>query len=246
LIQPLPADCGGNQVAVTNETNPTALFLEQADWRRLDSNLKYRLAIFDSDGTLADTLPWARSIFNELAEEHSFKRVEPHEYERFRDLPGGALLRELGLPLWKLPRVVSSMRRRMAKHTGKFSLFPGISDVLRDLRIAGVHLAIVSSNSRENVEHVLGLENAKLIRHFACGVSMFGKAAKLRQVLRRSAIQPQHAIYIGDELRDAEAAGKAGIAFGAVTWGQHSAEALRAQSPAEIFSTAREIVDKLC
>jgi len=30
--------------------------------------VKYRLAIFDSDGTLADTLPWMRSIFNELAE----------------------------------------------------------------------------------------------------------------------------------------------------------------------------------
>ncbi|HYV30928.1 MAG TPA: HAD hydrolase-like protein, partial [Candidatus Binatia bacterium] len=69
--------------------------------------MKYRLAIFDSDGTLADTLPWMRSVFNELAEEHGFRRVEPHDYERFRDLHGTALLRELGLPLWKLPRVVS-------------------------------------------------------------------------------------------------------------------------------------------
>ncbi|PYJ01367.1 MAG: hypothetical protein DME25_18275, partial [Verrucomicrobia bacterium] len=76
--------------------------------------MKYRLAIFDSDGTLADTLPWMRSVFNELAEEHGFRRVELHDYERCRDLHGTALLRELGLPLWKLPRVVSSMRRRMS------------------------------------------------------------------------------------------------------------------------------------
>jgi phosphoglycolate phosphatase len=207
---------------------------------------KYRLAIFDSDGTLADTLPWMRSIFNELAEEHGFRRVEPGEYHRFRDLHGRALLRELGLPLWKLPRVVSSMRRRMAEYTGKLTLFPGTSEVLQRLAVSGVQLGIVSSNSRENVERVLGMENAKLIAHFACGVSMFGKAAKVRDVLRRSAVGRQHAIYIGDEIRDAEAASKARIAFGAVIWGQHSIEAFRAQSPAEIFETIAGIADKLC
>ena len=207
--------------------------------------LKYRLAIFDSDGTLADTLPWMRSIFNDLAEEHRFKRVEPHDYERFRDLHGTALLRELGLPLWKLPRVVSSMRRRMSEHTGQLSLFPGISEVLQRLAAGGIQLAIVSSNSRENVERVLGRENARLIAHFACGVSMFGKTAKLRQILRQSAVQPSGAIYIGDEIRDAEAAGKAGIAFGAVTWGQHREEVLRAQHPAEIFGTVHEMADAL-
>jgi len=206
---------------------------------------KYHLAIFDSDGTLADTLPWMRSIFNELADEHGFRRVEPHEYDRFRDLHGTALLRELGLPLWKLPRVLSSMRRRMAAHTGSLSLFPCMSETLHRLVAGGVQLAVVSSNSRENVERVLGSDR-KLITHFACGVSMFGKAAKLRQVLRRSGVQRQRAIFIGDEIRDAEAAHKAQIAFGAATWGQHSLEALRAQNPAEIFSTVREIAEKLC
>ncbi len=208
--------------------------------------LKYRLAIFDSDGTLADTLPWLRSIFNELAEAHGFRRVEPHEYERIRDLHGAALLRELGLPLWKLPRVVSDMRRRMSEHTGRLSLFPGISDMLHRLAAVGIPLAIGSSNSRENVERVLGEENARLVAHFACGVSMFGKAAKLRQALRQCSVQPLYAIYIGDEIRDAEAAAKAGIAFGAVTWGQHRAEILCTQKPAQIFTTVREIADKLC
>ena len=208
--------------------------------------MKYHLAIFDFDGTLADTLPWMRSVFNELAEEHGFRRVEPHEYERFRDLHGGALLRALGLPLWKLPRVVSSMRRRMAEHTGPLSLCPGINYVLHRLAAGGVQLAMVSSNSRENVERVLGADNTKLMSHFACGVSMMGKAAKLRQVIRQSGVPRPQAIYIGDEIRDGEAAQKAGIAFGAVTWGQHSEAALRLQKPAEIFATVPEIGDKLC
>ena len=129
--------------------------------------LKYRLAMFDFDGTLADTLPWMRSIFNELADEHGFRRVEPHDYERFRHLHGVAMLRELDLPLWKVPRVANAVRKRMVAHTGKLSLFPGISEVLHRLAAAGIRLAIVSSNSRENVERVLGPANARLIGRFA-------------------------------------------------------------------------------
>ena len=208
--------------------------------------MKYHLAIFDFDGTLADTLPWMRSVFNELAEEHGFRRIEPPEYARFRDLHGSALLRALGLPFWKLPRVVSSMRRRMARHTGQLFLFAGISDVLHRLAAGGIQLAMVSSNSRENVERVLGTDNTQLMAHFACGVSMTGKAAKLRQVIRQSGISRPQAIYIGDEIRDGEAAHKAGVAFGAVTWGQHSEAALRLQNPVEIFSTIPEMADKLC
>src|SRR6188474_1293149 len=89
---------------------------------------KYRLAIFDSDGTLADTLPWMRGVFNELADEHGFRKVAPHEYEHFRDLHGVALLKALGLPLWKLPRVVNAMRAKMALHIDKFTLYPGIAE----------------------------------------------------------------------------------------------------------------------
>jgi hypothetical protein len=53
-------------------------------------------------------------------------------------------------------------------------------------------------------------------------------------------------VVLGAVFRDAEAAHKAQIAFGAVTWGQHSLAALRAQSPAEIFAAVHEIADKLC
>ena len=186
-----------------------------------------------------------RSVFNELAEEHGFRRVEAHEYEHFRDLNGRTLLRELGLPLWKLPRVINSMRRRMARHAETFSLFPGMAEALRHLAESGVQLGIVSSNSRENVERVLGAENSKRIAHFACGVSMFGKASKLREVLRRARVLPKEAIYIGDEIRDAQAAVKAGIAFGAVTWGQHSIGALREQNPTEIFTTVSEMTERI-
>jgi phosphoglycolate phosphatase len=74
---------------------------------------------------------------------------------------------------------------------------------------------------------------------------MFGKAGRLRAVLKSSRIRTLEAIYIGDELRDAEAARKAGMAFGAVGWGHNSLEALRAAGADEYFTSPREIGEKL-
>jgi phosphoglycolate phosphatase len=106
-------------------------------------------------------------------------------------------------------------------------------------------LGVVSSNSREIVEAILGSTTAPLIKHWACGASMFGKASKLRTVLRASKVRAQEAIYIGDEVRDAEAAHKVGMAYGAVAWGVHNLETLRAHNAAEFFNEPKEIAEKI-
>jgi phosphoglycolate phosphatase len=206
---------------------------------------KYRLVMFDSDGTLADTLPWMRSVFNELADEFGFRRVEPHEYGQFRDLHGAAMLKALGLPLWKLPRVVVAMRRRMAAHAGEFRPFAGVAEMLSRLSARGIELAVVSSNSLENVRRVLGPENERLFGRLDCGVSMSGKASRLSAAVRAAGVAPDDAIYIGDEIRDGEAARKARVHFGAATWGQHSAEALRTCAPEFVFASPAEIAEVL-
>jgi phosphoglycolate phosphatase-like HAD superfamily hydrolase len=74
------------------------------------SCLAYQLIIFDSDGTLAGTLPWMRTVFNELALTHGFKQVDPEDHERMHDLHGMELLRALELPLWNVLRVLRDLR----------------------------------------------------------------------------------------------------------------------------------------
>jgi phosphoglycolate phosphatase len=138
------------------------------------------------------------------------------------------------------------MRRKMARHIDQFSVFPGVPEMLQHLSEAGVQQAIVSSNSQANVRQILGPRNSALVNHFACSASLFGKSARIRAVVRRSGVAPEKVIYIGDEIRDAEAARAASVAFGAVTWGQHSVDALRAQNPDEFFNRVEEITNRLC
>jgi phosphoglycolate phosphatase len=205
---------------------------------------KYRLVLFDSDGTLADTLPWLEAAFNQLAVKHGIKPVSEHERETLRALSARRLLQRLKIPLWRIPAFVAGMRRHMAGHIDEFSLFDGISESLRRLHGSGITLGIVSSNSRDNVRRILG-PDAALISHYACGASLLGKAPQLRVALKASGIPARRAIYIGDEIRDAEAARKVGIAYGAVAWGYHSLPILREQNPEEYFTKPGEIGEKL-
>lgn len=207
--------------------------------------MRYRLAIFDFDGTLADSFSWFLVVVNRLADEHGFRRMEEHEVESLRGRSARQMVAEFGVPAWKLPRIGRDFRRYMTQDIARISLFPGVDRLLRGLTDQGIRTAVVTSNSIDNVRRVLGPENAALIRHYACGVSMFGKRAKLRGVLRDSGIAAAEAICIGDEIRDLEAAHAEGIAFGAVSWGYTHPEALREHGPEEMFATVDEILQKL-
>ncbi len=207
--------------------------------------MDYRLVIFDSDGTLADTLPWMRGVFNELAEAHCFRKLTPEEFEECRDVHGRDLLRLLGIPPWKVPSLLVAMRRRMAAYDGPLRLYPGMGAALKSLADAGTKFAVVSSNSRANVARVIGPELLPLFLHLDCGAALFGKAAKLRAMVRRADVSIAETIYLGDEVRDAEAARGAGVDFGAVAWGQHRIETLAAERPALLFHSVDELVPKL-
>lgn len=204
-----------------------------------------RLVIFDFDGTLADSFPWFISVFNDVAEKYGFRRVDPSELDLLRTYSGRRLVKHLGIRIWKLPLIASYGRKLMTRDIDKVRTFPGVPELLRALRDAGRVLAVVSSNSEENVRRVLGPETAALIRYYECGASIFGKRSRFRRVLRRSGIPASESLYIGDEIRDGESARAAGIPFGAVSWGYTRPESLESQGPALMFERVEEIGERL-
>ncbi len=203
--------------------------------------MRYRMAIFDFDGTLADSLPWLRGVFSDLAQEFGFLDPGAEELEKLRRTGPREAMALLRVPRWKMPFIAIRVRRRMSAELHAVRPFQGVEEVLRRLEEAGLVLAVVSSNSQRNAERVLGARAAARVRHWACGASIMGKAAHFRRVLARSGIPAEQAICIGDEIRDARAAREAGIAFGAVGWGDHALDALLAEGPAEVFERVEEL-----
>lgn len=132
------------------------------------------------------------------------------------------------------------MRALAARDIAAIRLFPGAAATLAALHGSGIEVAVASSNSEENVRCVLGPAAAHVAR-FACGASLFGKAAKIRAVLRATRTDPLAALLVGDEARDVAAARAAGIDSAAVAWGYSDPAFLRSLSPTLFFERIEDI-----
>lgn len=207
--------------------------------------MKYRLVIFDFDGTLADTAEWMSTVLQRAAVRFKFRQTTRAEVQMLRGLPNKEILRYLGVPLWKLPSIAIWARQVSANEAAHTKLFAPIRKVLSDLRSAGILLGVVTSNSEENVRRVLGAETASQIGFYECGASLFGKAARIRAIVRKSGIAPSETLAIGDESRDMDAAKAAGVAAGAAGWGYATEDLLRSCEPQEFFRSPEEIPARL-
>lgn len=228
------------QYAAAGDQSPAAA----GPWPGYPARL--RLLIFDFDGTLADTWPWFRGQLPGLISRWRLRPLADDEDATLRHLDATAIFHRLGVPGWKLPWIAADLRRRMAADIATIRLFTDVPGVLLRLAtpVAGAPppaLALVSSNSRGNVARVLGPGLWSLFATHECGAALAGKAARLRRVTRKLGVTPGAALYIGDELRDIDAARAAGLRVGAVTWGYNAPEVLRRHGPDLVFERVGDL-----
>lgn len=200
----------------------------------------YKLIIFDFDGTLADSAPWFIGTLNDIAKTLGFRSVNEREIEVLRGKPNREIIRYLGIRFWQMPTIARELRKRSLEAAGMIKLFGGVPGLLQEIKSSGAQLAVVSSNGEDTVRRVLGT-SAALVDHYACGVSLLGKAARFRQLQRKLKLQPSQVLAVGDEGRDVEAAHRAGFASAAVTWGYATKDALQRCSPTFIVNSLSEL-----
>lgn len=207
--------------------------------------MRYKLAIFDFDGTLADSFPFFISVFNQLAKQHEFMPIDAANIPALRNYDARQMMHHVGMPPWKLPLVARSFIKLMKREGDRIPLFEGVDEMLADLARQGIRLVVVSSNSHDNISQILGPENMQRISLTECGASIFGKASRLRRVLGKSGVAATEAIYIGDQATDIEAAHAVKISSGAVAWGYGEIDSLMAYAPAEAFHSMAQISSAL-
>jgi phosphoglycolate phosphatase len=201
-----------------------------------------RLIVWDFDGTLADSLPAAVGIFNRLAPELGHRPIE--DVAAARVMPTRQFLKQHGVSVWRLPRLVRAFRAAAAADAHRVTLTTGMAEVLAEFAARGLRLGVLSSNSEANIRRCLGANGVE--SHFAFVVGyprLFGKGKALRRILRAERLARSEVLYVGDEVRDVEAAKRAGVAVAAVTWGFHAEALLRASGADHVVTDPRQLLE---
>jgi phosphoglycolate phosphatase len=202
---------------------------------------RYRLIVWDFDGTLVDTFSLALATYNDLAKKHGFRRVEDPAV--VRRLSTRAFLKQHQIPLTRLPLLRREYLAAQKSQITKVRFVPGVPDVLRALHAQGIRQGILSSNGADPIAACLSA-NA-LADVFAFVVSyrfLFGKAKAIRRLLRTEGVAREQFLYVGDEVRDLAAAHKAGVDSAAVTWGFHEADLLTRQRPTYLLARPEQML----
>lgn len=202
-----------------------------------------KVIIFDFDGTLADTIDILLSITNRLSAEFGFKSATKEELAQLSNLNSWQILQYSGISIFKFPLLIRRLKAELHSEVPHIQLFPGIKEVLLELKKRGFQLGIITSNSRENVLGALEKNGLQDTFTFIYSGSTFGKHKVINKWLRIENIHTEKVVYVGDEIRDIDAAKKTGIKVIAVGWGFNSPQALAAQNPNFLIKRPQELIE---
>lgn len=191
-----------------------------------------RVVVFDFDGTIADGESMFLSLLNSQASRFGYQPVTVDQIPELKNMGAKEFVsKRLGLPLWDIVRIEKIFRQEYGLRMSEVKLFPGMEEVFQKLKQAGHRIGILSSNSSESINKFLKDHNVNGFDFVYSGSSLLGKARVIKNMIKSERINIGDVIYIGDEVRDVEAAHTAGVPVIAVGWGLNSVTALKNANP---------------
>jgi len=198
--------------------------------------------LFDFDGTLADTVHAGVAAFNELADRYGFLKITKENAEALRAYGPLAAMKALHIPMYRVPMVLRALRSGVKDSLSTVKFTDGLRATILELKKKGYRLGIVTSSSKENVYAFLKNNRAEIFDFIHAGAGIFNKAGKIKRLLTSKGLKNHETIFVGDEIRDIEAAHKNGMISIAVTWGINSRAGLAAAGPDFTVETANELL----
>ncbi len=203
---------------------------------RADAPRRFRLLVFDWDGTLSDSTGIiAESLRNACRDVG--EPVPDDAAARFvigLGLADALRMVAPALPPARYGELTAHYRRHYLAREDDIPLFAGAAELLGELDAAGYLLAVATGKSRAGLTRVL-VQNGLTTRFHAtrCADEGFPKPHPdmLLHLMDRLGAAPGETLMIGDTTHDLELARNAGAAALAVAYGAHEADGLARLAP---------------
>ena len=211
-----------------------------------------RVALFDLDGTVLDTLDDLWHATNHALSLHG---MPAHTRDEIRTFVGNGIAKliERAVPPDTAPArreaVLQDFKVYYKLHCADSTHpYPGILEMLRALRRAGVRTALVSNKADFAVQ--------KLAAHYFPELfdAVLGERAEIRRkpapdmvfsVLKSLGESPESAVFIGDSDTDVQTARNAGVSGLFVTWGFRDAHCLRQAGATQLADTPEQLLQAI-
>lgn len=210
---------------------------------------KYRLVIFDFDGTLADTSECIVKTAQRTMERLGLPMRSEWEIKQTIGLP----LEECFRRLVRENRTDNLIERCTDYYREEFftlqeqtiRLFPGVKGWLQRLKDEGVKIAIATSRGGKSLGMLcdqLGIGDFITMRMSSDLVTEKKPAPEMvERILAELKFSPDETLVVGDTVYDIEMGQRAGCDTCGVTWGNQSEEELKTLNPTMIISEIQNL-----
>ena len=208
----------------------------------------YKYAIFDLDGTLADTLMDLANAVNYALKENGFNT---HPAEDYKQMVGSGVINLIKVASGcDDEATVNSIKACFDEYyschiVDNTSEYPGGEKMLMDLQAKGVQLAVLSNKSHMFVgtilKHLFPLVSFKVAWGKKVGFPVKPNPQSVNAVLKELDADKSQTVYIGDSNVDVLTAKNGEIAFIGCSWGFRGKDELREAGATVIANSCEEL-----
>ncbi|MFQ2188576.1 HAD-IA family hydrolase [Aeromonas jandaei] len=208
-----------------------------------------RLAIFDWDGTLMDSVGRIVACVQGAARDCELAVPAPSQIRQIIGLSLDVAMSRL-FPLRsdsgtaiderQIAMLIDRYRHHYLHDTTPSPLFAGVGELLHDWRSQGLQLAVATGKSRRGLDRVLdetGLRPLFVTSRGADEARSKPDPLMLEQILAELGLSPRQAVMIGDSVHDMAMAEAIAMPRIGVTWGVDSRDALSRYEPVAVVDS---------
>ncbi|MFL9625528.1 HAD-IA family hydrolase [Aeromonas jandaei] len=208
-----------------------------------------RLAIFDWDGTLMDSVGRIVACVQGAARDCELAVPAPSQIRQIIGLSLDVAMSRL-FPLRsdsgtaiderQIAMLIDRYRHHYLHDITPSPLFAGVGELLHDWRSRGLQLAVATGKSRRGLDRVLdetGLRPLFVTSRGADEANSKPDPLMLEQILAELGLSPRQAVMIGDSIHDMAMAEAFAMPRIGVTWGGDSREALSRYEPVAVVDS---------
>ncbi|MEQ1739457.1 MAG: HAD-IIIA family hydrolase [Methyloglobulus sp.] len=210
---------------------------------------RFDLIVFDWDGTLINTIDWIVHCLQQAGKEYGFLIPEPHVAKDTIGLSIENAVHTLYPDAdanTQAKLVAHYSQSYFSKQLSRADFFPGVYDMLVQLKESGYQLAVATGKTRAGLIHALEATNTEpLFSVTRCADETASKPdpKMLHEIMQHTQATADRTLMVGDSIHDMQMARNAKIASVGVVCGANTEESLSQYNPLLCLQQPTELLN---